>query len=139
MEADDPNLRIAWRRAHLEAAQPVTEMTRLMRADIVIGAEIRTANDEKVGEIEDIVLDPAQQRIVYVLASRGGFLGIGGNLVAVRWKDLRSTEDHELYVLDIAKSAFDDAPTVDRNNFDRTADMGWQRELDRFWDRNLKR
>jgi len=138
MEADDPNLRIAWRRAHLETARPVTEMNRLMSVDIVIGAEIRTANDEKVGEIEDIVLDPAQQRIVYVLASRGGFLGIGGELVAVRWKDLRSTEDHELYVLDIAKSAFDNAPTVDRRNFDRTADMGWRQELDRFWDQNLK-
>ena len=138
MEADDPNLRIAWRRSHLETAQPVTEMDRLMRVDIVIGSEIRTADDEKVGEIEDIVLDPAQQRIVYVLASRGGFLGIGGKLVAIRWKDLRSTQDHELYVLDIEKSAFDNAPTVDRTNFDRTADMGWRQELDRFWDQNVK-
>tara|TARA_R110000787_G_scaffold183079_2_gene295146 strand:+ start:59 stop:865 length:807 start_codon:yes stop_codon:yes gene_type:complete len=139
LEADNPDLRIAWRRVHLERAQPVTKMARLMRADIVIGAEIRTPNDDKVGEIEDIVLDPAQQRIAYVLASRGGFLGIGGKLVAVRWKDLRFTEDHKLYVLDIAKSAFENAPTVDRRNFDKTAETGWRQELDRFWDRNLKR
>lgn len=82
-EADDPSLRVSWPRAHLETAQPVTGMTRLMRADIVIGAEIGTAKDEKVGEIEDVVLDPVQQNIAYVLASRGGFLGIGEKLVAV--------------------------------------------------------
>lgn len=138
-ETDDPSLRIAWRRAHLETAQPVVGMKRLMRADIVIGADIRNLKDEKLGEIEDIVLDPVQKNIAYVLASRGGFLGIGEKRVAVRWKDLRVTEDHELYVLNLKKTAFDEAPTVDRANFEKTADPGWRQELDRFWDQNLEK
>lgn len=137
-EADDLALRTAWRRAHLEAARPATEMSGLMRADVMIGSDIRNRKDEKLGEIEDIVLDPAQQNIAYVLASRGGFLGIGENLVAVRWKDIRVTEDHELYVLNIPKSAFDKAPTVDRTSFEKTADPGWRQELDRFWDQTLE-
>ncbi len=138
-ELDDPSLGIAWRRAHIENAKPVTGMTGLMRADVVIGAEIRTIQDERVGEIEDVVLDPVQQNIAYVLASRGGFLGIGKKLVAVRWKDLRATEDHELYVLNTTKSAFDEAPTVDRANFEKTTDSGWRQELDRFWDQSLEK
>jgi sporulation protein YlmC with PRC-barrel domain len=138
IEADDPTLKIAWRRAHIDNAQPVTEMTRLMRANIVIGADIRTADDEKLGEIEDVVLNPVQQNIAYVLASRGGFLGIGEKLVAVRWKDLRVTGDHELYVLDTLQSDFNKAPTVDRNNFENTADSAWRQDLDRFWDQNLE-
>lgn len=48
---------------------------------IVIGADIRTPQDQELGEIEDVVLDPARQTIAYVLASRGGFLGLGGELV----------------------------------------------------------
>lgn len=137
-EADDPNLRIAWRRAHLANARPVTGMTRLMRAAVTIGAEIRSPKDEKLGEIEDLVLDPAAKDIAYVLASRGGFLGFGEKLVAVRWSDLRATEDHELYVLDTPKSAFDRAPTVDRSNFQKTAAPTWRRELNRFWNENLE-
>jgi hypothetical protein len=138
-EADDPNLRVAWRRAHLEAAQPATGMNRPMRANVVIGSDIRNPKDEKLGEIKDIVLDPVQQSIAYVLASRGGFLGIGETLVAVRWKDIRVTEDHELYVLNIPKSAFDQAPAVDRASFEKTADPSWRQELDRFWDQNLEK
>lgn len=138
IEADDPDQRVAWRRAHIQTARPVTQMSRLMRADTLIGGEIRTANDEKLGEIEDVVLDPEKQDIAYVLASRGGFLGIGEKLVAIRWKDLRATADHELYVLNTAQSAFERAPTVDRSNFDKTTDSGWRKELDRFWDENLE-
>lgn len=93
---------------------PVTEMDSLMRADIVIGADIRTPEDEELGEIENVVLDPARQMIAYVLASRGGFLGLGEELVAVRWSDLRATTDHEIYVLDASPDVFAAAPKVER-------------------------
>jgi hypothetical protein len=137
---DAPNLRVNWRHKHLAAAQPVAEVKHLMRADVVMGAQIRNPMDEKLGEIEDLVLDPAGLDIGYVIASTGGFLGIGRKLVAVRWKDLRITEDHELYVLNTPKLAFDKAPTVDRRNLlEKTADLSWRQELDRFWDQNLEK
>lgn len=137
-ETDHPDVKIAWRRAHLANAQPVTDMTRMMRADIVVGAEVRNPKDERLGEIKDLILDPARQDIAYVLVSRGGFLGLGAELVAVRWRDLRVTEDHELYVLNITKAAFDKAPTVDRASFERMADSGWRTDWNRFWDQNLE-
>jgi sporulation protein YlmC with PRC-barrel domain len=67
-EADDPHVRTAWRRAHLERAKPITEMGHVMRADILIGSEIRNLKDEKLGEVDDIVLNPEQRGILYVLA-----------------------------------------------------------------------
>ena len=138
-EADNLDQRVAWRRAHLDTAQPVTGMTRLMRAHIVIGAEIRTPKDEKVGEIEDLVLDPVRQTIAYVLVSRGGFMGIGEKLVVVRWKDLQVTKDHKIFVLKTSRPAFDKALTIDRRNFEKAADPDWRQKLDRFWDKNLAR
>lgn len=136
---DDPNVRMAWRRAHLARAKPVAEMDHLMRASILIGSEIRNLKDERLGEITDIVLNPDRRDILYVLASHGGFLGFGEKLVAVRWTDLRATEDHQLYVLDVAPTAFDDAPAVDRRNFVATAESGWQRVLAQYWNGVLKR
>lgn len=133
IESDDPNVRTAWRRAHLAQATPVTEMDSLMRADIVIGADIRTPEDQELGEIEDVVLDPARQTIAYVLASRGGFLGLGGELVAVRWSDLRATTDHEIYVLAASPEAFTAAPKVERGSFDQTSGDNWRSTLDQYW------
>jgi sporulation protein YlmC with PRC-barrel domain len=138
LEADDPEARSAWRRAHLANAKPITEMDRLMRADVVIGADLRNSEDEKLGEIEDVVLDPAARAIAYVLVSRGGFLGMGEELVAVPWQDLRATADHEIFVLDVPTSAVDEAPAVDSTNFAQTVSQSWRQEMDRFWDDQLK-
>lgn len=138
-EADNPDVRMGWRRAHLARAKPVAEMDHLMRASILIGSEIRNLKDERLGEITDIVLNPDKRDILYVLASRGGFLGIGSKLVAVRWSDLRATEDHQLYVLDVAPKAFDNSPAVDRWNFTKTAEPEWQRALAKYWDGVFKK
>ena len=132
-EDDDPNARATWRRAHLAQAIPVTAMDRLMRADVIIGADIRTPEDTTLGEIEDIVLDPARQTIAYVLASRGGFLGLGEELVAVRWTDLRATADHEIYVLEASPEAFAAAPKVGRGRFQEDGYDGWRDTLDQYW------
>lgn len=133
IENDDPNARAAWRRAHLAQASPVTKMNRMMRADVIIGADIRTPEDETLGEIEDIVLDPARQTIAYVLASRGGLLGLGEELVAVRWTDLRATADHEIYVLEASPEAFAAAPKAERGSFEESGDNGWRDTLDQYW------
>lgn len=137
-ESDDLNVKTAWRRAHLARATPVAAMDHLMRAKILIGSEIRNQKDERLGKVEDIVLNPDKRDIRYILVSRGGLLGIGGKWVAIRWSDLRATEDHELYVLDVAPTALDDAPSVERRTFAKTADPEWQRSLDQYWDRVLK-
>lgn len=133
LEADDPEARRVWRRAHLANAVPVTGMDRLIRVDVVMGAELRTPDDTKLGEIEDVVLDPQRQTIAYVLVSRGGFLGMGGDMVAVRWTDLRATNDHEIYVLDAAPEAFAAAPKVERRNFQESAGEAWRQNLDQYW------
>ena len=133
LEADDPEARTAWRRAHLANAVPVTEMGRLMRADVVIGADLRTPDDATLGEIEDVVLDPQRQTIAYVLVARGGFLGLGKELVAARWTDLRATDDHEIYVLDVSLEAFAAAPKVKRSNFEASSGQDWHDSLDEYW------
>ncbi len=138
-EADDPDLRTAWRRAHLSRAQRLREMDHLMRADILIGAEIRNLEDEKLGEIEDLVVNPDQREILYVLASRGGFLGMGEKLIAIPWRGLRFTQDHELYVLDVPEQALEAAPKVDRANFEATEQAEWRRALAAYWDPILQR
>lgn len=133
IEADDPAVRTAWRRAHLANAVPVTKMDRLMRAGLVTGADLRTPNDETLGEIEDVVLDAKRQTIAYVLVARGGFLGLGKELVAIRWNDLRATADHEIFVLDATPEAFAAAPKVERWNFEESAGEAWRDDLDEYW------
>jgi sporulation protein YlmC with PRC-barrel domain len=112
-------------------------MARMMRADVVIGADSRNSEDQKLGEIMDIVIDPRTERIAYVLVYRGDFLGMGRELVAVRWRDLRATEDHEIYVLNTPKTAFMEAPMIDRASFEKSDDEAWRESLERFWSERI--
>jgi sporulation protein YlmC with PRC-barrel domain len=134
----DPNARTAWRRAHLASAKPVAEMNHMMRADLLIGSEVRNLKDDSFGEIEDFIINPEKGEVLYVLVSHGGFLGFGKKLVAVRWSDLRATEDHELFVLDVPPKTFEAAPTVERQSFAGTPDPKWLRSLDDYWDRVVR-
>jgi len=138
-EADDPEARREWRRAHLSRSRPVAEMDHLLRADVLIGAEIRNLEDEKLGEIDDLVLNPEERNVLYVLVSHGGFLGFGERLIAIPWSEMRATEDHEIYVLDVPARALEDAPRVDRGNFEKTADPAWRRSFSAYWEGVLTR
>ncbi len=50
--------------------------------------EVYTQFDENLGEVEGIVVD-AKSRKPYVLVKVGGFLGLGGMLIAVPTSDMR--------------------------------------------------
>lgn len=55
------------------------------RASTLIGMKVENKEGEKLGSIEDLVLDPQTGTIRYAALARGGFLGIGEKLVAVPW------------------------------------------------------
>ncbi len=133
----NPQRRTRWRRAHLARAHPLAAMCAPVPATALIGADLRNKADERLGEIADVVLDPTSGSVALVLVARGGLLGLGTDLVAVRWQDLRATEDHETFVLDVPGSLFQSAPTVDERSFGETVRGPWRHTVDRFWDNAL--
>ena len=62
--------------------------TRLSR---VIGASVYNATD-KIGAVDDLVMT-AGDKVTMAIISVGGFLGVGGKLVAVPWSDLHADGD----------------------------------------------
>ena len=128
----------SWRQELLVNAQPVGEMGGTIRIDNVLGADLRNLQDEDLGDIEDVVLDE-QGDLSYVLVGRGGFFGLGQDLVPVRWQDLRAVPDADTFVLDVDEEALEQAPTVDRDAFaDSDAYGEQQTEIDSYWDQQLQ-
>jgi sporulation protein YlmC with PRC-barrel domain len=77
----------------------------LIRASKLIGKEVRSSAGERLGKIHDIVLTPDLQSVSYVVVSRGGFLGIGHELHAVPWSDVRVGVG-DSYILPLTKDQF---------------------------------
>jgi sporulation protein YlmC with PRC-barrel domain len=70
---------------------------------------VRNMQNEKLGDIKDIVLDLSSGKISYVVLSVGGFLGIGDKLIAVPPSAFNASADDTL-VLDADKAKIQAAP-----------------------------
>ncbi|MFW6062895.1 MAG: PRC-barrel domain-containing protein [Chloroflexota bacterium] len=92
-------------------------------------------NDDDLGEVEELVVNVAEGRVVYAIADVGGFLGIGETTVALPWNQLQFSEADEAFIVNADEETLTDAPTV---NFDEwedgvVPDENWGAEVEEFW------
>ncbi len=77
-----------------------------MRASKVIGANVYDRNNEKIGTVQDIVMD-RDGKVAAVVVGVGGFLGIGEKDVGVRMSDINT--DNNRLTLDRTKDQLQQA------------------------------
>ena len=58
-------------------------LSKANKASDLIGMDVRNQQNEKLGDIKDLVVDLPSGKISYAVLSVGGFLGIGDKLIAV--------------------------------------------------------
>lgn len=69
----------------------------------LLGAEIRNANGETIGTVEDMIIDRGTGAIEYVILSNGGFLGIADKQVAVRYGSFGFDHADSKFRLDVTQ------------------------------------
>ena len=60
-----------------------------LQASKLIGMDVRNSKGEKIGTIDDLVIVPGAH--IFAVLQVGGFLGLGGHLVAVPFESLTMT------------------------------------------------
>lgn len=91
-----------------------------VRASKVIGSSVYNDHDEKIGSIDDILLDKDHKAAVAVV-SVGGFLGIGSKLVEVPYSklefgDTRSGSDNKVKMPGATKDSLEGMPDYHYRN-----------------------
>lgn len=97
----------------------------------VEGTEVFDPNGKHIGAIKRLVLDKLSGRVVYTVASFGGFLGLGGNEYTVPWNKLSYDTELGGYVTNITEAQLKGSPDFGLANDD---DDDW---LDRDDERTL--
>jgi hypothetical protein len=67
------------------------------RASKLIGSTVTNDKNEKIGKLDDIIVD--NNRVMYAVLQVGGFLGLGSHLVAVPYDSLKIDETGKKVVL----------------------------------------
>ncbi|MGG5823984.1 PRC-barrel domain-containing protein [Falsiroseomonas sp. HW251] len=74
----------------------VAAVARGYRASKLTGSSVVNDRDERIGTLDDIILDRQQTRALYGILQVGGFLGLGGHLVVVPFESLRVADDGKI-------------------------------------------
>lgn len=105
----------------------------LINAEKVNGTSVYNLQGEKLGTVEDIMIDKVSGQAIYAVMSFGGFLGIGDKHHPLPWSTLKYDTSKEGYVVDLDKDMLRAAPTYDDNDsFAWTPDYG--RRVDKYYD-----
>lgn len=81
-------------------------------ASHLIGADVQTVNNEDIGDVSDLIIG-SNGKVMAVVVSVGGFLGMGEKDVAIGWDHITrtgKTDDVELRV-DVTRDELKAAPT----------------------------
>ena len=62
-----------------------------MNLAALIGTDVKDPAGQTIGEIEDVLLDRSG-RVESVIVTTGGFMGLGGRDVELRWNDLKTID-----------------------------------------------
>lgn len=133
-------------------ALPPTGFVDPGRVSNLLDFDVYNRQDEQVGSVQDMVFNLEEMKIDYLIVDMGGFLGIGGKLVAVPFDQVEvqaataasaqsssesqtSNQPQNAIILDVTKDQMDQAPEF---NPDMLPELGepadnWDAEIQSFW------
>ena len=104
-----------------------------LSASTLTGDKVRNQAGDKLGHLEEIVIDLETGRVAYAVLASGGFLGLGDKYFAVPWDMLTvDTDSHEV-VVDVDKEVLQKAPGFDKDNWPDAYDRGWMGDMYRYY------
>jgi sporulation protein YlmC with PRC-barrel domain len=104
----------------------------LINAEKVHGTDVYNAQGDKLGTIEDLVLDKIEGRVQYAVLSFGGFLGLGDKHYPLPWAALKYDTRKGGYMVNLDKEQLENAPAYEADQqIDWTPDYG--RRVDAFY------
>lgn len=112
---------------HVEARPKV------LAASTLKGNVVKNLAGEKLGTIEEFMIDLENGRVGYCVLSFGGVLGVGDKLFAVPYRSMTlDTVDHT-FTLDIARERLASAPGFDKNVWPDMTDRAWGERIYGFY------
>jgi sporulation protein YlmC with PRC-barrel domain len=102
-----------------KANTPLTYLT----ASTLIKNKVYNREEERLGDIKDIMLNVHDGKIEYMIIEFGGFLGIGEKLFAVPFKALTLDTKRHAFILDQKKEVLENAPGFDKDHWPDTNAM----------------
>ena len=103
------------------ANTPVERLT----ATSIVGDKVENASGEDLGKIDNLMVNLGSGEIEYVVLEFGSFMGVGGKLFAVPFRELRLDAARKTFILDRDKEYLKQSPGFDKDHRPDTNDHSY--------------
>lgn len=98
------------------ANSPVQRLT----ADSIMGDDVENPEGKSLGKIQDLMINLHSGVVEYAVIDFGSFLGLGGKLFAIPFKELQLNPNGEVFILDRDKEYLKNSPGFDKTHWPDT-------------------
>jgi sporulation protein YlmC with PRC-barrel domain len=109
------------------------ETSHLISADKVEGTAVYNPAGEKIGKVENIMIDKQSGKVAYAVMSFGGFLGIGDQHYPLPWSMLKYDTRLGGYVVNLDKKVLEGAPSYESRDRIDWDDEKWGRRVHDYY------
>ncbi len=97
------------------------------------GSEVHNPRGEKLGTVDDFVVNMDTGTINYVALGTGGVLGLGEKLFAIPFNEIKMSMDGNniFFIVDVTKDKLKNAKGFDKDNWPENAPAGFAESVDR--------
>src|SRR5271155_811367 len=108
-------------------------MSDVISSDKVEGTSVYNTTGEKLGSVDDLMIDKISGQVRYAVLEFGGFLGMGTDRYPIPWKVLKYSTDKGGYVVPLDKASLDKAPKYAEEDMP-VYDPEYGNRIDRYYD-----
>lgn len=108
------------------------ETTTCISAGKVNGTNVYGADGDKIGHVEDVMLNKRTGSVAYAIMAFGGFLGIGERYHPLPWSVLNYDVDKEGYVVPLDKARLERAPSYSHDELGLD-DRRWRESVSSYY------
>jgi sporulation protein YlmC with PRC-barrel domain len=113
------------------------------KASDLVGIKVRNPQDEDLGDIKELVINPETGEVEYAVLSFGGFMGMGDKLFALPWGVLEPVHnmkdgDKQHLVLSVDKERLKTSPGFPKDNWPDMNSPDWAQSIRDFYEEDLK-
>ena len=116
-------------------AKPLVSIEELapgLRADEIIGSEVRSSDDKIVGEVRNVVFG-TRDRQDYAIVASGGFFTPGKDSIVVPIRSLKVSQERGTFFLPMTMAAVKAIPLMPDQDYTWLSDQAWRTRNDELF------
>ena len=99
----------------------------------LIGMDVKTVADEKIGDVDNAILDLRDSRLAFVILAPDRGLDLKDNLFALPPMALSKGANHDYLTTNIDRTKLAAAPHFDKNNWPNFSDRNWASQVYQYY------